>query len=151
MERTCSRGKPRLAAVASPSESPSSAELSSQANIRHSIQTTTITTHALQPTNPVLPSMNACMACMISGASIMISELIAPSTTPTITPASNRRKVCCTPRASSSVSSTAATAPAKAAPVRPRRTNHCAANGDTPNKTSASATPSEAPEALPSR
>ena len=36
---------------------------------------------------------------------------------PTITPASSRRSVCCTPRARPSVSSTASTAPTKAAPV----------------------------------
>ena len=95
--------------------------------------------------------MKACIACKDSGTSSVISEANAPSTTPTITPASSRRRVCCTPRASSSVSSTAATAPAKAAPVRPRRCSHSVANGLTPNSASTTATPRVAPEALPSR
>ena len=65
--------------------------------------------------------------------------------------ASSRRSVCCTPLASSSVSSTAATAPTKAAPVSPMRANALVASGDTPNSIIASATPSDAPDALPSR
>ncbi|MNX33663.1 hypothetical protein D3C86_638930 [compost metagenome] len=78
-------------------------------------------------------------------------SLAAPSTTPTITPASSSRRVCCTPRASVSVSSTAATAPTKAAPVSPRRITHCVLVTEPPNSISASATASDAPEALPSR
>ena len=80
-----------------------------------------------------------------------MSELIAPNTTPTTTPANNKRKVCCTPRAKASVKKTATTAPINAAPVSPNRTTHSVANGLTPNTANATATPSEAPEALPSK
>ena len=95
--------------------------------------------------------MKACIACMMSGVSSKISDVTAPNTTPTTTPASSRRSVCCTPLASASVSSTAATAPTNAAPVNPSLASHCVANGDTPNSAIASATPSDAPEALPSK
>ena len=95
--------------------------------------------------------MKPCMACKVSGEAMVTRSRPAPSTTPTITPASSRRSVCCTPLASVSVSTTPSTAPAKAAPVRPRRTSHCVANGEVPNKASAKATPSAAPEALPSK
>ena len=82
---------------------------------------------------------------------MLMRSFSAPSTTPTITPASSSRSVCCAPRASASVSSTAATAPRKAAPVRPSRTTHCVACAEKPKKVSARATPRPAPEALPSR
>ena len=105
------------------------------------------------------------MACSESGDTSKISEVHAPSTTPTTTPASSRRSVCCTPRANASVSSTANTAPAKAAPVSPRRTSQWLEYTDTamaalapptmpappPISASTVATPSDAPEALPSR
>ena len=111
--------------------------------------------------------MNACMACSDSGENSSTRCVMAPSTTPTTTPASSRRSVCCTPRESSSVSSTASTAPANAAPVSPRRTQTLLENTLTaiplfimlapsmppapPMAARAMATPSEAPEALPSR
>ena len=99
---------------------------------------------------PALPRLKPCMDGMMSGAASVMRSLTAPSTTPTITPASSSRRVCCTPRASCSVSSTANTAPTKAAPVRPSLASHTVA-GATPNKARAEATPSDAPEALPSR
>ena len=104
-----------------------------------------------QPRKPVVPSMKDCIARMMSGEASMMSSFTAPSTTPTTTPASSRRKVCCRPRASSRVSTTAAKAPTKAAPVRPMRTPQAVAAGDRPNRASTTATPSEAPEALPSK
>ena len=107
------------------------------------------------------------MAWSESGENSSTSEVTAPSTTPTMTPASNRRSVCCTPRAKDRVSITASTAPAKAAPVRPRRTQTLLENTlaatlaslttlepsmpALPMLASASATPSDAPEALPSK
>ena len=160
-------GSPRLRAVASPRLSPSSTRASSQAASAHSAHTDTISTQAVQPTKLVEPSMKACMACSDSGENSSTRCVMAPSTTPTTTPASSRRSVCCTPRESSSVSSTANTAPRKAAPVRPRRTQALLENTLTapppfimlapsmpappPIAASASATPSEAPEALPSK
>ena len=137
--------------MASPRARPSSTWLIIQAASALAASTAAITAQAAQPTNAVLPSMNDCMACMMSGVSSKISDVVAPSTTPTTTPASSRRSVCCTPLASSKVSSTAATAPMKAAPVSPMRANALVASGDTPNSIIASATPSDAPEALPSK
>ena len=111
--------------------------------------------------------MKACIACKESGVNKSTKCVMAPSTTPTTTPASKRRSVCCTPCESASVSSTASTAPANAAPVSPRRTNTLPENTLTvallfimvppsmpappPIAASASATPSDAPEALPSK
>ena len=112
--------------------------------------------------------MKACMACRESGENSSTSCVMAPSTTPTTTPASSRRKVWPTPRESTRVSSTATTAPMKAAPVRPSRTQALLENTLTatplfimlpppsmpaapPSAASASATPSAAPEALPNR
>ena len=110
-----------------------------------------MSTQAIQPTKAVLPSVKACMACRMSGEDSSTRSRSEPSTTPTITPASSRRSVCCTPRAKTSVSTTAPAAPRKAMPVMPMRASHCAAIGDTPNKAMATAPPSAAPEALPSR
>ena len=95
--------------------------------------------------------MKACMACSESGDKSSTMWVMAPSTTPTTTPASSKRSVCCTPRANTSVSITANTAPTKAAPVKPKRTKNSVANGLPPNNANATATPNEAPEALPSK
>ncbi len=91
------------------------------------------------------------MDCKNSGRASINSSLAAPRTTPTMTPASSRRSVCCTPLASSSVNNTPATAPAKAPKVTPSFAINSVASGDTPNNTRLRATPSEAPEALPNR
>jgi hypothetical protein len=47
----------------------------------------------------VVPSRKACIARMMSGTQNITSAEKAPNTMPTTTPASSRRKVCCTPRA----------------------------------------------------
>ena len=123
----------------------------SQASKPHTTSTPAISRHAGQAKKLVLPSMNDCIACMMSGTNNKIKELTAPSTTPTTTPANSKRKVCCTPCANSSVKSTASKAPTKAAPESPSSASHCVASGDTPHQAMARATPSDAPDALPNR
>ena len=160
-------GKPRLRAVVSPRLRPSSTRPSAQAMATPSNQTTPINPHAAQPAKAVEPNINDCMACKDSGENNKTNWVAAPKTTPTTTPASNKRKVCCTPRDKTRVSNTAKTAPTKAAPVNPRRTSKLPEYTlkvlpalimvppnmppAPPMASSASATPSAAPEALPSK
>ena len=164
-------GRPRLSAVASPRLRPSSTRASNHAASTHTSHTLAIRQNEVQPTKAVDPSMKACMACSESGVKSNTRCVVAPSTTPTTTPASNRRSVWPTPRLSSKVSNTAATAPTKAAPVRPMRTHTLLENTLTatapfimlpvlpppnmpappPSAARAKATPKEAPEALPSK
>ena len=144
-------GKPKLSAVDSPSARPSRTGLNNQAASVHRHHTPSISKQAPQPTKAVLPSKKPCIACKSCGCISKISELAAPSTTPTTTPASSRRSVCCTPRASTKVKNTAPVAPAKAAPVKPSWASHSSEAGDTPKSVSATHTPSDAPAALPSK
>ena len=44
-----------------------------------------------QPTKPVVPSRKPCIACKVSGDSSVTSDVSAPSSMPTITPASSSR------------------------------------------------------------
>ena len=97
----------------------------------------------------------ACMACRMSARRWSPDPRRAPSTTPTITPASSRRSVCCTPRASSSVSSSRAQRAheGRAGQARGARTTAALAN---PRDAAQRAQRQhedhrEAPEALPSR
>ena len=112
---------PRLLAVSSPRLKPSSKALSRHEGSQQSNNTQAINTQEAPLTMPVLPNKKDCMAGNNCGCVALSNEVNAPSTTPTTTPASNKRKVCCTPRANSKVSNTAPQAPAKAAPVKPRR------------------------------
>ena len=149
--RASGSGTPKLCAVASPKLSASSTRAKTQAKAKHRASTVAIVAQALQLTNAVEPSMKPCMACSTCGCSSEINDVTAPSTTPTTTPANNRRSVCCTPRASSSVSTTASTAPTKAAPVRPKPSQAVMAQALPPHKLKYTPTPSDAPEALPSK
>ena len=114
--RSGASGRPRLWAVASPRDRPSSTRPRHQAPMAVASSTASISAQAPQPMKEVLPSMKACMACMMSGFISSTSDAAAPSTTPTTTPASSRRMVLCTPWASTRVSSTARAAPAKPRP-----------------------------------
>ena len=160
-------GRPKLRAVASPRLKPSSTRANNQATKTQSDQTEAIKPKEVQPTKLVEPSMKACMACKESGENNNTICVKAPSTTPTTTPASNKRSVCCTPLANSKVNKTAKTAPPNAAPVKPSRTQTLLEKTLTatplfimlpkpnmpppPSAASASATPNEAPEALPNK
>ena len=140
---------PKLRAVSSPKAKASSTRASGQASSRHRVRAAAMSAHAGQPTRPVLPSMKPCMACKTWGCNKLSQLLRAPSTTPTITPASKSRKVCCTPRDRATVSSTAPKAPTKAAPVGP--SGDCASDAPAPTRLSQIHTASVAPEALPSK
>ena len=104
----------------------------------------------------MLPSRKACLPRKASGAALVTRSLTADSTTPTTTPASSSRVVCCAPRAKVSVSSTPSSAPANAALTRPMRAMASAvarliAWPLSALAASTSTTPSDAPEAEPSR
>mmetsp|Transcript_26229 Transcript_26229/g.61994 ORF Transcript_26229/g.61994 Transcript_26229/m.61994 type:complete len:225 (-) Transcript_26229:3178-3852(-) len=138
-------------AVASPSVSASSAGLASRPSSAASTPAVAITATLCQPSRPVLPSKKACIARSVSGTCSVVRLVSAFSTTPTTTPASSRRRVCSTPRASSSVRPTPTRVPMKATPVSPTAASSDALGLATPVSASATATASSAPEALPSR
>ena len=81
---------------------------------------------------------------------IRSKEAKAPNTTPTTTPANNKRSVCCTPHDKTKDKATANHAPMKAMPVMPMRMNQ----GDILSwlsNTMPMATPKLAPDALPNK
>ena len=143
-------GKPRLKVVDSPKLSASNKGLSHAASALHNSSTASINPQAGQLTNAVEPNTKPCMPCNTSGRNKVMRDDTAPSTTPTITPANNKRKLCCTPRANTSVSTTANTAPPNAMPVSPTCSHNPVATLG-PNSANPSATPSDAPEALPNK